>query len=52
MEQKDCKMTEFIEPSFYVDGCKVTVRYNRENNPEAIRIIQKILLSCAKFRTD
>lgn len=52
MEQKDRKEIEFEEPSFYVDGCKVTVHYSRENNPEAVRTIQNILLSGVKQRTD
>lgn len=34
--------------SFYVDGCKVTVRYSEKRNPDAVRGIRDILLSAAK----
>ncbi len=34
--------------SFYVDGCKVTVHYSEEKNPDAVRGIRDILLSAAK----
>lgn len=36
--------------TFYVDGCKVTVHYSQEENPEAVRGIREILLSGAKCK--
>ena len=35
---------------FYVDGCKVTVHYSKDENPKAMREIRDILLSGAKVR--
>ena len=31
--------------TIYVDGCKVTVRYSGQNNPNAVRGIKDILLA-------
>ncbi len=37
---------------FFVDGHKVTVRYSREKNPSAIRVIKETLLANAGAKKD
>lgn len=32
---------------FYIDGCKVTVRYSSKENPSAVKSIKGALLSCS-----
>ncbi|MFG6373987.1 MAG: hypothetical protein K1W04_07620 [Oscillospiraceae bacterium] len=47
------KQEEISQPEpLYVDGCKVTVHYSQDKNPDAIRGIRNILLSGTKSGKD
>ena len=47
--------TRAVQPTerpqvFYVDGCKITVRYSGEKNPAAVKNIKDTLISNGTMR--
>lgn len=44
--KKSVRVPKKNEP-FYIDGCKVMVRYQKENNPQVVQSVRPILVSAA-----
>lgn len=44
--KNSARVPKKTEP-FYIDGCKVMVRYQKENNPQVVQSVRSILVSAA-----